>query len=60
MATVALVDSGALHCFVSETLVTKFELQVLPGDGMDVKLANRSQVKASKTCMVPLVVCAVC
>ena len=56
----ALVDSGSLHCFVSETLVTKFELPVLPGDGMEVKLARRSQVEASKTCLVPLVVCSAC
>ena len=27
-AAVALVDSGALHCFVSEALATKFELPV--------------------------------
>ena len=27
-ATVALVDSGATHCFVSATLVAKFELPV--------------------------------
>ena len=56
-ATVAFVDSGALHCFVSETLVAEFELPVLPGDGMEVMLADGSQVKASKTCLVPLVVC---
>ena len=27
-AAVALVDSGASHCFVSEALATKFELPV--------------------------------
>ena len=57
MAAVALVDSNALHCFVSETLVAKFGLPVLPGDGMEMMLADRSQVEASKTCLVPLVVC---
>ena len=56
-AAVALVDNGALHCFMSETLVAKFELPVLPGDGMEVILADRSHVKASKTYLVPLVVC---
>ena len=54
---VALVDSSASHCFVSETLVTKFGLPVLLGDGMEVTLADRSQVEASQTCLVPLVVC---
>ena len=57
MAALALVDSGALHCFVSEALVAKFELLLLPGDCMEVMLADRSQVEASKTCLVPLVVC---
>ena len=28
---VALVDSGAMHCFVAATLVAKFELPVKPG-----------------------------
>ena len=56
MAAVPLVDSSFSHCFVSETLAAKFGLPVLPGDGMEVMLADRSQVKASKTCLVPLVV----
>ena len=54
MAAMALVDSSASHCFVSETLVAKFELPVLPRDSMEVVLADRSQVEASKTCLVPL------
>ena len=37
----ALVDSSASHCFVSEVLVTKFELLVLPGDCMEVTLADK-------------------
>ena len=41
-ATVALVDSGATHCFVLATLVAKFELPVQPGGSMDVMLADRS------------------
>ena len=57
MAAVALVDSGATHCFVYEALVTKFGLPVKPGVGMDATLADRSQVLASPTCLVPLVVC---
>ena len=56
-ATMALVDSGAPHCFVSEALVTKFGLLVKPGVGMDVTLADGSQVLALQTCLVPLVVC---
>ena len=60
MASVALVDSGALHCFVSETLVAKFELPVLPGDGVEVMLLDRSEVEASKTCLMPLVVGSAC
>ena len=57
---VALVDSSALHFFVYETLVTKFKLLVLPGDVMEAILGDRSQVKASKTCLVPLVMCSAC
>ena len=36
MTAVALVNSGASHCFVAEMLVTKFELPMLPADGMEV------------------------
>ena len=43
---------------MSESLVTKFELPELPEDGIEVMLADRNQVEASKTCLVPLVVCA--
>ena len=43
-AAVALVDGSALHYFMSETLVAKFGLPVLPGDGMEVMLADKSQV----------------
>ena len=56
-AAVALVDSGAVNCFVSEALVTKFGLPVKPGVGMDMTLADGSQVLALQTCLVPLVVC---
>ena len=41
-AAVALVDSGATHCFVSGALVAKFGLPVKPAVGMDVTLADRS------------------
>ena len=41
-ATVALIDSGAMHCFVSAALVAKFELPVKPGDSMEVTLADGS------------------
>ena len=60
MATVALVYSAATHCFVSEALVTKFGLPVKPGVGMDVTLADGSQLLASQTCLVPLVICSSC
>ena len=53
----ALVDRCASHCFVSETLATKFELPVLPVDGMEVIVADESQVEVYKTYLVPLVVC---
>ena len=46
-AAVALIDSGKMHCFVSEALVTKLGLPVKPDLGMDVILANRSQVLVS-------------
>ena len=57
MAAVTLVDSGASHCFVSEALAAKFALLMLPGDGMEVTLADGSQVEASRIYLVPLVVC---
>ena len=41
-ATVALIDSGATHCFVSAALVAKFELQVKQGGSMEVTLADKS------------------
>ena len=41
-AAVALIDSGATHCFVSATLVAKFALPVKPGGSMDVTLADGS------------------
>ena len=59
-AAVVLVESGAVHCFVFEALVAKFGLPVKAGVSMDVTLANGSQVLASKTCLVPLVVCFAC
>ena len=57
-AAVALVDSGATHCFLSAELVAKFELPVKPGGSMDVTLADGSQISALHMCLVPLVVCA--
>ena len=60
MAAMALVDSGATHCFVYEALVAKFGLPVKPGVGMDVTLADGSQVLAWQTCLVSLVVCSAC
>ena len=41
-AAVALADSGASHWFVLEQLVTSFALPVVSGEGMEVKLADRS------------------
>ena len=59
-AAVALVYSGAMHCFVSATLVAKIELLVKPGGSKDVTLADGSQVSVSHMCLVPLVVCDEC
>ena len=42
IATVALVHSGATHCFVLATLVGKYELPVKPGGSMYVTLVDRS------------------
>ena len=56
-AAVALVDSGALHSFVSTELVSKFSLLVKPGGDKGVTLADGSQVEVSQMCCVPLVVC---
>ena len=41
-AAVALVDSGATHCFVLATLVATFELPVKPGGSIDVMLTDGS------------------
>ena len=56
-AAVALVDSWALHSFVSAELVSKFSLPVKPGGNMEVTLADGSQVEVLLTCCAPLVVC---
>ena len=56
-SAVALVDSGAMHSFVSAALVSKFSLLVKPGGDMEVTIADGSQVEVSQTCCVPLVVC---
>ena len=53
---VAFFNSGAMHCFAYEALVAKFGLPVEPGVGMDVTLADGSQVLASQSCQVPLVI----
>ena len=41
-AALALVDSGASHCFVSEQLMARFGLPVLSMEGMEVTLADGS------------------
>ena len=56
-SAVALVDSGAMHSFVSAELVGRFSLPVKPGGGMEVTLADGSQVEALLVYCVPLVVC---
>ena len=53
----ALVDSSAMHSFVSIELVSRFSLLVKPGGYMEVTLANGSQLEVLLTCCVPLVVC---
>ena len=52
-SAVALVDSGAMHSFVSAALVSKFSLLVMPGGDMEVTLADRSQVEVLQTCVYP-------
>ena len=44
-SAVALVDSGAMHSFVSAALVSKFSLLMKPGDDMEVTLADGSRVE---------------
>ena len=56
-AAVALVDSGALHSFVSAEVVSRFSLPVKPGGDMEVTIADRNQVEVSQTCCIPLVAC---
>ena len=56
-SAVALVDSGAMHSFVFAELVSRFSLPVEPKGRMEVMLADGSQVEASHTCCVPLVMC---
>ena len=56
-SAVALVDSGAMHSFVSTELLSRFSLLVKPGGDIEVALADGSQGEASQTCCVPLVVC---
>ena len=46
-----------MHCFASKALVAKFGLPLKPGAGMGMTLADGSQVMASQTCLVPLVIC---
>ena len=46
-SSVALVDSGATHSFVSAELVSRFSLPVKPGGDMEVTLADGSQVEVS-------------
>ena len=54
---VALVDSGAMHSFVAQELVQKYQLPVTVDDGMQVTLADGSLVTSSTFCKVPLVSC---
>ena len=56
-SAVALADGGATHSFVSAALVSKFSLPVMPGDDMEITLADGSQVEVSQMCCIPLVVC---
>ena len=57
LSAVALVNSGASHSFVSAELVSRFSLPVKPGFDMEVAFADGSQVGASNTCCIPLLVC---
>ena len=50
-SAVALVDSGAMHSFVSAKLVCRFNLPVKPGGDMEVTLVDGSQVEALLMCV---------
>ena len=56
-ATVALVDSGATHSFISAQLVSKHGLAVSLGQSMLVTLADDSSIEATVTCVVLFVFC---
>ena len=56
-AAVALVDSGAMHSFVSQAVVDKHGLPVHQVDSMQVTLADGHVVHSKAACIVPLVVC---
>ena len=51
-SALALVDSGAMHSFVSAELVGRFRLPLKPGGDMEVTLADGSHVKVSQMCCV--------
>ena len=59
MYIVDLVDSGASHSFVAAKLVEKYQLTIILGTSMVVKLADSSQVTISETCSVPIFTCTV-
>ena len=58
MAAVALVDSGAMHSFISQAIIDKHGLPVHQVDSMQVTLADGHVVNSKAACVVPLVVCA--
>ena len=57
IAAVALVNSGAMHSFISVQLVSKHSLTVSPDKSTLVTLADGSSVEASEMCVVPLAFC---
>ena len=56
-AAVVLVDSGAIHSFVSQAIVDKHGLPVHQVDSMQIFLADGHVFHSKTACVVPLVVC---
>jgi hypothetical protein len=47
---VALVDTGSIHTFIKEGLLSQLGLEVTPQDGLIVKVANGERVTSEAVC----------
>ena len=52
-SSMALIDSGASHCFVQCNLVLP-DCQIAVGPGLQVQLANGAKFGSNQTCMLPI------